>query len=83
MICGYARVSTGAQDLTSQLVRGESGFAPELTPLALAPARPRAVRSRMRRRSSLAATPRIAKHDLGKIRGHIAARSDQAARRGR
>jgi hypothetical protein len=33
------------------------GLRPNLTPLAFASARPRAVRSRMRRRSSLAATP--------------------------
>jgi hypothetical protein len=43
------------------LVGGKLRLAAEFeTPLALASARPRAVRSRMRRRSSFAATPRIA-----------------------
>ena len=40
------------------LVRVRIDLRPNLTPVALASARPRAVRSRMRRRSSLAATPR-------------------------
>jgi hypothetical protein len=42
------------------------GLRPNLTPLAFASARPRAVRSRMRRRSSFAATPSIARTSSAK-----------------
>ena len=50
------------------------GLRPNLTPFSLASARPRAVRSRMRRRSSFAATPRMAKT--------ISAKSDVVSRNG-
>jgi hypothetical protein len=43
------------------LVRGEGRLAAEFDALFLASARPRAVRSRIRQRSSFAATPRMAK----------------------